>query len=197
MSDFAPILIKECIAEEQRLSIVNYLASQEPEWHFMKTAAYSEDAPSTSGELANLNEDSFNTHAFMEGIVSKEVLIRPDLISLIFPLLILDCFAGYNLLSAQFVMTLYQKNARRYGGIHSDADVCDKMTAIYYPMTSDGDTFLFKEKQGFIGKVTEDIRVTPTANTMLLFEGQTLHAGNTPLTDTPRIILNLNFRRCV
>ena len=179
-----------------RLDLVNYLTSHAPNWNFMKTAAYSEDAPSTSGELAKLNEDSFNTQAFMEEIVSKEALIRPDLIYLIFPLLILDCFAGYTLLSAQFVMTLYQKNARRYGGIHSDADVCDKMTAIYYPMTSDGDTFLFKEKRGFIGKVTEDIRITPTANTMLLFEGQTLHAGNTPSTDTPRIILNLNFRKC-
>ena len=67
---------------------------------------------------------------------------------------------------------------------HKDFDL-EHTVALYYVNDSDGDTIFFagdKELQ----------RVTPKKGRIVLFDGNTLHAGGFP-TDNPRCIVNYNL----
>jgi hypothetical protein len=60
-------------------------------------------------------------------------------------------------------------------------------TAIYYVNDSDGDTRLFD-------KTDEIARISPKKGRIIVFNGQTLHAGSHPYETDYRIVINYNFR---
>ncbi|MEE9492694.1 MAG: hypothetical protein V3W04_04880 [Gammaproteobacteria bacterium] len=66
---------------------------------------------------------------------------------------------------------------------------------LYYVTESDGDTFLFNENgdQGCPEKLTLRQRVTPKANTGILFKDNILHASSNPIKYQKRINLNFNI----
>ncbi len=84
------------------------------------------------------------------------------------------------------------------------------MVALMYLNDSDGDTIIYKEKMNpnhyktpftleeydmyLRDKLTEDRRVTPKANRVVLFDGATYHSSSTPTTVDRRITMNINFR---
>ena len=59
-------------------------------------------------------------------------------------------------------------------------------TAIYYINDSDGDTLFFDNKENII------YRQTPKKNTLVLFNGDLLHAPQLPLVSPKRLVLNIN-----
>jgi len=67
-------------------------------------------------------------------------------------------------------------------------------TAIYYVTNADGDTILFNEKNGHQGPLTIKERVSPKKGRIVLFDGDTLHAGCPPISNSPRIVVNINIR---
>jgi hypothetical protein len=67
-------------------------------------------------------------------------------------------------------------------------------TAIYYVTDADGDTILFNEKNGHQGPLTIKERISPKKGRILLFDGDTLHAGCPPISNRPRIVVNINIR---
>ncbi len=67
-------------------------------------------------------------------------------------------------------------------------------TAIYYVTDADGDTILFNEKNKHQGSLTIKERVSPKKGRILLFEGDTLHAACPPISNRPRIVVNINIR---
>lgn len=67
-------------------------------------------------------------------------------------------------------------------------------TGVYYVTGGDGDTILFNEKYGHQGKLTIQRRVQPRKGRLVLFEGNTLHAPMPPVSNKPRIVLNINIR---
>ncbi len=67
-------------------------------------------------------------------------------------------------------------------------------TGVYYVTDADGDTLLFNEKIGHQGKLTLQRRVAPKKGRLLLFDGCTLHAPTPPISNRPRVVLNLNIR---
>ena len=67
-------------------------------------------------------------------------------------------------------------------------------TAIYYVTNADGDTILFNEKNGHEGPLTIKERVPPKKGRIVLFDGDTLHAGCPPISNSPRIVVNINIR---
>lgn len=82
-----------------------------------------------------------------------------------------------------------------YGIPHVDlADEDGYTTCIYYVTDADGDTILFNEKNGYSGKLSIKERVQPKKGRIVLFDGNTLHAACPPVSNRPRIVLNINIR---
>ena len=75
----------------------------------------------------------------------------------------------------------------------------DNITTIFYLNDSDGDTVLFDEYGKDVNTIysqstlKEVHRVTPKANRLLIYEGNRLHTGNSPIRHKRRILLNSNF----
>ena len=67
-------------------------------------------------------------------------------------------------------------------------------TGVYYVTNGDGDTILFNEKRGHIGKLTIQKKVSPKKGRIVLFDGNTLHAACPPISNRPRIVININIR---
>ena len=68
------------------------------------------------------------------------------------------------------------------------------ITAIYYVADADGDTLLFNERNGYEGPLTIQKRITPRKGKIVLFQGDTLHAACPPISNRPRIVVNINIR---
>lgn len=66
---------------------------------------------------------------------------------------------------------------------------------LYYVEDSDGDTFIFNETaaQGCPSKLTIRERITPKANTGLLFKDDIFHASSNPIKSKRRVNLNFNL----
>ena len=73
---------------------------------------------------------------------------------------------------------------------------------IFYIGSSDGDTIIYKEK--FLAKepyiepklpktLTEEQRVTPKANRVVIFSGEHWHTGQSPKEHSRRVLINSNF----
>lgn len=86
------------------------------------------------------------------------------------------------------------ENPNAHGMPHVDLTEVKEplMSAIYYVNDSTGDTLIFDQKFGQKAPLTIKTRVTPKKGRLLVFDGALLHAGNTPRTDTPRIIINFD-----
>lgn len=67
-------------------------------------------------------------------------------------------------------------------------------TGVYYVTDADGDTVLFNEKISHTGKLTIKARVQPKKGRIVLFDGNTLHAACPPLSNRPRILVNINIK---
>ena len=84
---------------------------------------------------------------------------------------------------------------KNYGIPHVDLPEEEAYTTcIYYVTDGDGDTILFNEKKGHIGKLTIQKRVSPKKGRIILFDGNTLHAASPPISNRPRIVININIR---
>ena len=84
---------------------------------------------------------------------------------------------------------------KNYGIPHVDLPEEDGYTTgIYYVTDGDGDTILFNEKKGHIGKLTVQKRVSPKKGRIVLFDGNTLHAACPPISNRPRVVININIR---
>ena len=68
---------------------------------------------------------------------------------------------------------------------HTDFDI-DNMATILYMNETDGDTIFYKENK-------EINRFTPVPNTLLIFSGNIMHTGCSPLKNNQRILLNSNY----
>ena len=53
---------------------------------------------------------------------------------------------------------------------------------------------LFNEKNGHQGKLSIQGRVQPKKGRIVLFDGNTLHAACPPLSNKPRVVVNINIR---
>ena len=73
------------------------------------------------------------------------------------------------------------------------------ISTVYYVNDSDGDTIFYNEKAKqyddikAFSKLNEVERVSPKANRLVVFEGDTIHTGSSPNKHKNRIIINSNF----
>jgi hypothetical protein len=77
-----------------------------------------------------------------------------------------------------------------------DKPVCmGKKSLIYYVNNSDGDTILYNERftGGPVGRVTEQLRVTPKKGRAIIFDSNQLHSGCAPTNKAYRVVINCIF----
>ena len=76
---------------------------------------------------------------------------------------------------------------------HPHVDIPEPHYAsIYYVNDSDGDTIIYNETTPHNG-FTEQLRVQPKANRLLIFDGKYYHTGSSPSHHKNRIIINTNL----
>ena len=80
----------------------------------------------------------------------------------------------------------------------------EHINMIFYVGNSDGDTIIYKEKffqqtpyvEPKLPKtLTEEQRVSPKANRLVIFSGEHWHTGQSPKEHSRRLFLNLNFAK--
>lgn len=124
--------------------------------------------------------------------------------------IILDAFAEKQkvkiteMLRVRIRRTFYCKGhtLKKYNYPHVDlADLEKYKSLVYYLHDSDGDTIMFKEKHNkdypnFYDKTKLTIakKNTPKKGSALYFDGDTYHAGNSPVEYTYRTVVNFDFR---
>ena len=77
-----------------------------------------------------------------------------------------------------------------------DEEMAQHFVLIYYPIDSDGDTYLFNEKFDKLKKpkkLTIHKRISPKRNRCIMFKGNRFHASANPMKNEMRIVLNCNF----
>jgi hypothetical protein len=72
-------------------------------------------------------------------------------------------------------------------------DISDGMSLIYYVNDSDGDTFLFNEKD-ISDTLTLSHRISPKWNRAILFDSSKLHASSSPKISKYRLVVNIVFK---
>jgi len=164
------------------------------EWHYMESAAYRNE-PS--------NDQSFTHTALFDGQKTSEMLFLYESALLAgLSKAELDVKSLIRLRCGMFL----KSDKNHIHPPHVDYDF-DHLTAILYLNDSDGETIIYKEKYdssfGLDAKdylhmklnnsVTEDFRITPKANRMVIFNGLTYHSSSSPVNTNRRIAMNCNF----
>ena len=78
---------------------------------------------------------------------------------------------------------------------------CDKpnIACILYFNETDGDTVLFNEKMKGTTEIPKEMdltikkAITPKMNRLLMFDGELIHTGHSPMNYSNRILLNINY----
>ena len=88
--------------------------------------------------------------------------------------------------------------------IDTPAQATSTVNMIFYIGDSDGDTIIYKEKffpqEPYVEPqqpkiLTEEQRISPKANRLLIFSGEHWHTGQSPKNHSRRVWLNLNFAK--
>ena len=165
------------------------------EWHYMESAAYRNE-PS--------NDQSFTHTALFDGQKTSDLLFLYES-ALLAGLSKVELDVKY-LIRLRCGMFL-KSDKNHIHPPHVDHDF-DHLTAILYLNDSDGETIIYKEKYDssfgldardylqmkLHNNVTEDFRVMPKANRMVIFDGLTYHSSSSPVNTNRRIAMNCNFK---
>ena len=93
-------------------------------------------------------------------------------------------FTLIDIIAARLFITVPHKTTLEHYAPHTDRPE-EHLGLIYYLNDSDGDTIFFEGD-------SELQRVSPKKGRIVIFDGNTLHAGGFP-TDNPRCIVNYNI----
>jgi hypothetical protein len=132
-----------------------------------------------------------STHGFMHNFFDND-RVSSDYINLLDPILnrISEHF-GCPIIPVRIKMNMtlnVGKQVAHYPHIDKPEAVGNNnfKTAIYYLNDSDGDTLFFNNTNTVVYKQS------PKRNTLVVFNGETLHAPQLPLIATRRIVININ-----
>jgi len=193
-------VIDDIVPVEFQNEIEKFLTEQVP-WRYSKSSNYTTDRLSkikeTNPAIYSLSqiENSVETPQFVHEIFEKSP-------TYIYVKKILDC-VPYKIgkilrIKANFNYAMPSLSKNNFGVPHVDFSNNDFkfITAVYYVNDTDGDTIIFDDKvckEKIFNSLKIRYRIKPKKGRMVLFNGNLIHAGSNPTTDTPRILINFNF----
>lgn len=167
--------------------------SFDTEWHYVHSAAYR--------GLEGRNDSSFTHTSLFDGIKSSELLYLYE--SVLLCGLSSANIDPHSLIRMRTGMFM-KSESNHVHPPHIDYEF-PHLVALLYINKTDGDTILYNEKFEDVGMnaldyyhlklngvVTEQVRVSPKENTMVIFDGLTYHSSSSPTSDR-RIVCNFNF----
>jgi hypothetical protein len=185
-------IIDDAVPVEVQDKIEQLFISNHINWTFNPSSLY------VNGKLMGLRDDfpqtenTFDTPMFthISGFVNQKM---SDSLVDVFPVVQSIPHDMTTLIRVKTNITLPAING---GDLHNPVHVDygsqeDYLSAIYYINDSDGDTFIFNEKNGHQGELTLKQRVSPKKGRLVVFNGNYLHAGGIP-TRGPRLVMNIN-----
>jgi hypothetical protein len=185
-------IIDDAVPVEVQDRIEKLFLSNHINWTFNPSSLY------VSGKLMGLRDDfpqtenTFDTPMFthISGFINQKM---SDSLVDVFPVVQSIPHDMTTLIRVKTNITLPTING---GDLHNPVHIDygskeDYLSAIYYINDSDGDTFIFNEKNGHQGELTLKQRVSPKRGRLVVFNGNYLHAGGIP-TKGPRLVMNIN-----
>lgn len=189
-----PIIIDDAVPSLLFERFQHEMMSFNVEWHYMPSAAYKgepeNDQSFTHTSLFDGRKTSDLLYLFESSLLAGLSKAEVDVKSLI-----------------RLRCGMFMKSSKNHiHPPHIDYDF-PHLVALLYVNDTDGDTILYKEKydnsHGLDARdyyqmklnyqVTEDIRVTPKPNRMVIFDGLTYHSSSSPVDSDRRIVMNCNF----
>lgn len=169
------MIIQNLLPDFLKQNIYDDLTSSFFPWYWNETANYKDS-----------NEDLFHfTHTMYADNQSNSVKL-----DLVLP--IIWFFQKETNIKIKSIVRIKANLTTRYNmtekdisdSIHTDHDLDNYLSLIYYVNDSDGDTIIYDKE----GKIANNI--TPQANSLVYFKSNTNHAGMFPLINKKRIIIN-------
>ena len=174
-------IIENVLPVEQADFLEEMLMSKTVQWSYIRDSSGTipdgeRQFPSFSRPVVNMSEPH-------NKFPDREMWIRLD-----FPTETICKKAGLDVCSLSRIrlgMHVPDQSWTSYHGPHRDQPG-PHTVVLYYVNDSDGDTYFFDDDEQVID------RITPKKNTMVVFDGLTLHASSYP-TKGQRITINYNF----
>ena len=167
-------------------------------WHYLSSAVLGVQV--NKDYLEKKREEFLNGEIVDTKLFFHNILVDSNpgpFFSWFTPLIDVIQYEGLSILrmNMNFSIPLFDISGSSWGVPHVDLpDETSYTTGVYYVTDADGDTILFNEKYGYQGKLTIQKRIKPTKGTLILFDGNTLHAASPPRSNKPRIVVNINIR---
>ena len=175
-------IIEDVLPVEQSDWLEDILKSPELQWSYIPDSSGS--VPDGERQFPSFSHPVLNT-ADRNPITDKDMFFR------------LECVnhsvakkAGLNLWNMNRVrlgMHIPDPTWTSHHGPHTDQRPRHDVV-LYYVNNSDGDTYFFDDDEQVID------RITPKKNTMVVFDGHTVHASSYP-TKGQRITINFNYSK--
>jgi len=175
-------IIEDVLPQEQADFLEEMLTSKSTKWSYI---------PDSSGNIAD-DERQFPSFSIPVmnlsdrlQVADREMWIRLDC-----PNETICKKAGVNVSSMNRIrlgMHVPDPSWTSHHGPHTDQHM-PHTVVLYYVNDSDGDTYFFDDDKQVID------RITPKKNTMVVFDGHTVHASSYP-TKGQRITINFNFSK--
>ncbi len=167
-------------------------------FEFLKNLVESSDQPWYFQSKLSLDTDISNRDFGFNFWIFRENSFTDTNLSKFFSGLILKIMSesqSRNILRSRLDMTLKSGDNFHMYSPHVDYQI-PHLTAIFYFTDSDGETVIFDSKH-FEGKKNLKVfkKIIPKQNRLLLFDGEYLHTGHSPVKYERRILLNCNFSR--
>ena len=180
-------IIDNFITPEQQDSLLEYVSSNKFPYRFQPTHINSGD------ELWAHAPDQLTHHLYMHGEKASSPhlqIIRP-----LFDAIVRECGnitlfrAKVNVTSPCPPYNKYEPHVPHVDLGYEDGVKVDHMVCIYYINYSDGPTMFFDNAWDLVDTVY------PQKGRAIIFDGNTFHAGSSPVSSPFRFVMNLDFRQ--
>jgi len=196
------LIIDDIISKEAQYDLERVMLGHDFNWFYNKHSAYVGNAPSWLG-------DAPDTFQFVH-VFSRFKKINSGFINILGPIATAIPFDKKEFVKIKANLNLMAPNIKNYGAPHIDVfsremeggTIDNIKTAIYYVNDATGNTVIFNERctdpfdleQAHMFKnLTVKAEVEPKKGRLVVFDCGLIHAGNYPVTNNPRVIINFNF----
>ena len=180
-----PKIIDNFLTASYHKELVNYISNDTFPWFFKNDITK--------------NEKNFDVlhYGFQHEVINKDGVSNSSIFSFVQPMFfqIMDEVKCSTMLRCRIDM-VNARNVKTVFKPHVDmSNHVGNKTIIYYLLDSDGDTILYTDtihKNKQMSGLVEKKRVTPKANRLLIFDGNVIHTGESPMRNKQRILFNIN-----